>query len=264
MNRLSYILLLLLLPLAASAQDCAVSVADISAQETGVQYVSYPQKTYFVGCGSADVLDTYLSPFSYTGTGAYLAREVQYDHTLHNLSVSGCLTENPFGNVHEYVADIRYGVAHQFTVLNCNGLYVKAGPMASVLFGGILNGRNGNNPTQIKASLTADFSARIGYALRIGRMTLPIQYTIGVPCVGVAFSPDFGQSYYELTLGMFDHNIKFSNFVDAPSMCHRLTVGLPIRKHILKVGYMGRVDQSRYNSLRYHYYTHSLILGFEL
>ncbi len=241
MNRLVFMLLMAVMPL-----------------------IAFAQKTYYVGIGAADVLDTYLSPYSYKGVHVSLAREVQYVHTLHNLSVSAAFADSPAGNVDEYVGDIRYGVAHQFELLNCNGFSLKAGPMGSALLGAIYNSRNGNNPVQAKVALTADFSVRAGYDLRIRNCRFPLQYTLCVPCVGVAFSPNFGQSYYEFSLGVYDRNVKFANVFNSPSLNHRLTVGIPIGDNVLKVGYMGRVDQSVFNHLRYHYYTHSLIIGFEL
>ena len=227
---------------------------------------SYAQeKTYYVGIGAADVMDTYLSPYSYDGIGMSVAREVQYGHTLHNLELSLSSLESMAGNVNEYAGNIRYSIAHQFDLLQVDGLTVKAGPMGTMQAGGVYNERNGNNPGNAHVSLMADLSARVGYDLRLFNRTFPLQYTIAVPVLGIAYSPAFGQSYYEeFILGNADHNIKLAHISNTPSLRHRFTIAIPAGRRFIRIGYEGDYAQSVYNHLRYHNYTHNLVIGLQM
>lgn len=226
-------------------------------------FITYAQeKTYYLGIGSANVMDTYLSPYSYKGFGMSVTREVQYSHTLHTLSFSASSIENKAGNVDAYSGDIRYGIAHQFDIYQADNLTVKAGPMGTMMLGCAYNTRNGNNPANVHSSLMAGASARIDYDLHICGRSFPLQYVIDFPLIGIAYSPNYGQAYYEeFVLGNSDHNIVFAYTGNTPSLRQRLTVAFPAGKHQLRVGYLGQYDQSSYNNLRYHSYSHQFVIG---
>lgn len=230
-----------------------------------LQLIHAQEKTYYLGYGSANVMDTYLSPYSYKGVGMSLTREVQYDHTLHNLTLAASMTESLAGNVNEYAGNLRYSIAHQFGIIKSNCLSIKAGPMGTAQFGGIYNERNGNNPANAHASIMADLSARVDYTLRLFGKVFPLQYTLAVPFAGIAYSPNFGQAYYEeFILGNSDHNIKFAYIGNTPSLRHRITAAIPIGEYFIRIGYEGDYGQSTYNNLRYHNYTHNFVIGFQM
>lgn len=223
------------------------------------------EKTYYIGSGLANVMDTYLSPYSYKGVGMSFTREVQYNHTLHNITLAASMTESLAGNVNEYAGNLRYSIAHQFDLFNSQTLSVKAGPMGTAQFGGIYNERNGNNPANAHASIMADLSARVDYALSLFGKTFPLQFTIAVPFVGIAYSPNFGQAYYEeFILGNSDHNIKFAYIGTTPSVRSRITAAIPVAKHFIRLGYEHNIEQSTYNNLRYHNYTHNFVIGLQM
>jgi hypothetical protein len=137
------------------------------------------------------------------------------------------------------------------------------GPLLSANLGGIWNTRNSNNPGQAKFDICVDLSAMAYYNLRIGKSNILLRYQMNVPFVGAAFSPNYGQSYYEIfSLGHYDHNAVFAHIGNMPSMRHLLTADIPLGRHILRIGYNGQFNQSTFNELRYHSYSHNFMIGF--
>ncbi len=218
-----------------------------------------------VGVGSDNVLDTYLSPYSYTGMRGDLIVEKQYEHTMHRTRAHFGRTENPGNNVYDYDFGVMYSLAHHFRLLHSGGWTLKAGPMGQLILGCVYNDRNGNNPAQAKVSLMAHVSSLVAYGFNISNKPCALEFAIDVPVVGLAYSPQFGQSYYEeFSLGHYDNNCVFANTVNTPSVDYRLLFCFPIGSTRLSVGYNGFVYQTKYNKLRYHAYVHSFIIGIDI
>lgn len=234
-----------------------------------------------IGVGSSNILDSYLSPYNYTGTDIRIQRETMRmtrlwggrvtNQTL--LDVNGAINENHAGNVDEYAGGIRYS---QGWLCNFNGGNIvnpakspdsrwsfAAGLAASGYLGVVYIDRSGNNPAQAKADLMVDATAMVAYRMRITRNCCLWRYQVTMPLMGLAFSPNYGQSYYEaFELKQRDHNIVFANPFNMPSMRHRLTLDIPIRCYTLRVGYVAQFNQSTFNHLKYHQYSHNFMLGF--
>lgn len=241
---------------------CMVMIATcVYAQEINVN----KQKNLYVALGSADILDTYLSPFSYNGTHVAVSYENFKKNDYYDGILSFSKVTNPAGNVNEYAGDLRWRYAKLYDIFNKGDFSVKIGPMAVLDLGVLYNERNGNNPAQGRFSLMADLSSYAQYNLRIGKRKFPIRYLIDVPMIGAAFSPNYGQSYYEIfSMKKTDHNVVFAHVGNTPSLRHRLTFDVPTSKGSISLGYMGIYDQSLYNNLRYHSYSHNFIIGFSL
>lgn len=227
------------------------------------------------GGGWADVYDTYLSPYKYKGGEMRIIRETYRPtkildghikvQTLANFD-AGYL-ENRGGEAHEWFGGFRYSFNWLYgtsTSICNNQLQLMAGTGVSGYLGGIYNTRNGNNPAQGKADVMINLTGKIDYAFNVWNKQYHVNYQFIIPLVGVAFSPNFGQSYYEaFSLGNYDHNVVFAWLGNKPSMQHSLIVSFPVAKNIVCVGYYGEFLQSTWNNLRYHQYSNDILIGWK-
>ena len=226
-----------------------------------------PVKRLLMGIGSANVMDTYLSPYSYK------YNDVRIDIICENLRKKGvdgvglhlATMENMARNVREYDIGLYVQSSYYLLQKSMGAFGVKVGPMGYLYVGGLYNERNGNNPAQARLSLMADLAALATYDFSLWNKNFQLEYSLDIPFVGVAYSPQFGQSYYEqFMLGDYDHNCVFAHFVNTPSIRHRLLLNFPFFNKRWFVGYNGVMDQSKYNGLRYHSYSHQFIIGWKL
>ena len=116
---------------------------------------------------------------------------------------------------------------------------------------------------QARAYLNIAPNASARYLFNIRKMRAAVQYEVALPLLGVLFSPNYGQSYYELfSKGNYDHNIVFTTPFNAPTLRQMLSFDFTVKDHIFRIGYLGDFQQAKVNSLKYHAYSHLIILGY--
>lgn len=231
------------------------------------------------GGGFADMLDTYLSPYNYKGGGVRIIRQTErMTHLWHGhvsyqtqVDVAAQFTKSPARNVNAYSAGVRYTNAWLYNwdirlkerAARKHRLKWEAGLGVSGYLGGMYNSRNGNNPAQAYADLMLDLTGQFHYGFKVKRREWLVRYQVNIPLMGCAFSPRYGQAYYEIFVaGNYDRNVVFANFVNMPSMRHLLTLDIPIRHNYLRIGWAGEFQQASFNGLRYHSYTNDFMIGF--
>ena len=96
----------------------------------------------------------------------------------------------------------------------------------------------------------------------IRKVPFTTRYQTSLPLVGAMFSPRYGQSYYEMSLGNYDRNVCFTYPGNAPCMRHFLTLDFPIAGFTFRAGYLCDIRQSRVNGLRSHIWNHSFMIGY--
>ena len=223
-----------------------------------------------IGVGAAAILDTYLSPEEYSGT------EIRYiSHTIRrrdNRRWSRMLVhqgsfiyaDNRSGNGGEMAGmyTFTYGLHYNWRFLG-GALRVMAGGQADAEAGFVYNTRNGNNPAQARLALNIAPSAAAAYGFRLGRVPVWVRYEASVPLFGLMFSPNYGQSYYEIfSRGDYDHNVVPTTFVCAPSFRQMFTLDFTFGRTTLRLGYLGDFRQAAVNNLKYHTYSNMLLIGF--
>ena len=238
-----------------------------------------------VGAGYTNILDTYLSPEKYRGADlrflSHTRREKDSTQWINQFQHEGNIAyaDNRSGNggIMAGGYTFRYSLLRKWTVgLWRHPLRLLAGGTAAANVGFIYNTRNGNNPANARLSLhiepTVGFDYPIGHPSHTrgiaftpgtcARFPVILHYEASAPLFGVMFSPNYGQSYYELfTRGNYDHNCVPTTFGSTPSLRQMLTIDFSLARVTWRVGYLGTIEQSRVNSLKTHIYTHSLMIG---
>lgn len=222
-----------------------------------------------IGWGYVDMLDTYLSPERYKGWQVnYLSHTTheREDHRISTLSVhqgSFAHADNRAGNANEMQAMYHFAYAWHYNWHFMNRhLNVKAGGMLNTHLGMLYNTRNSNNPIQAKVGLNVAPSVMASYRFSIKNKPLTVRYEADAPLLGMMFSPNYGQSYYEIfSEGNYDHNVVVTHPINALSLRQMLTLDFSLYKTTFRIGYLGDYQQAHVNQLKYHNYSHVLVLG---
>ncbi|MCD8317902.1 MAG: DUF3316 domain-containing protein [Paraprevotella sp.] len=251
---------ILLFPVSGQAQE----------EESPLPENRYTTHATLFGIGHSNLYETYLSPSAYTGPQLSVLHEtLRKTHWLDGRITTQSVLDgffsyasNKAGNSNEMGGKINYAIGWHYNWLIAGKLRLMAGGDVHGGLGAIYNTRNSNNPVQAKAEADIGASLIAIYPFYIKKVPFTVRYQIGVPLIGAMFSPHYGQSYYEMSLGNYDHNICFTYPGNAPSMRHFLTLDFPIAGFTFRAGYFCDIRQSRVNGLRSHIWNHSFMLGY--
>lgn len=242
-----------------------------SAQEDSLKATRYVMRSTLIGAGKANVFDTYLSPIEYEGPGVRLMHESMRMTRLMDgkvslqslLQVNFSYTKNPSktGKMYAGLVNWNYALHYQFRI--DDRLKILFGPMLDLNGGFIYNVRNSNNPAQAKAYANIDASAMLIYKFKIAGYPMAVRYQANLPLLGAMFSPEYGESYYEMfSLGNDGKHVVFTSLHNNPSLRQMLTLDIPVRRLVMRVGYVCDLQQAKVNSLKTHVYSHDFMVGF--
>ena len=127
----------------------------------------------------------------------------------------------------------------------------------------IYNLRNSNNPINAKLYTNLGASGIAMYRFRIKGHPFTLRYQLNIPLLGIMFSPEYGQPYYDMSLSSdWNKNINFTSIHNQPSLRQFLTLDFPIESTNLRIGYVCDIQQAKVNNLKSHIWSHTLMLGF--
>lgn len=279
------------LTLIACHLSLVVSLAQ-STKQTGLG--SLAQSSMQIGFGPTDVLDTYLSQEKFKGEGITIftlseRRGIEIIETqdgdgqpvifprkwstIVQNQVNLSMSEDRDANKSMMEGTYNFYIGRYRSLIGAPSekFHVQAGALANATLGFLYNTRNGNNPVQARVGLQLMPSAVGTWKFRmfkvkdsasnIGKASL--RYELDVPLVGVAFSPNYGQSYYEIfTKDNYDHNVVPTTFVSEPTFRQQLTLSCRVNRRLtLQLGYLGDYQQLQVNNLKQHVYSHRLMIG---
>ena len=244
----------------------------VGAQEDSLRATRYVMRSTLFGVGHSNVFETYLSPLEYTGTEVRFLHESMRMTRLLGGKVSGqsliqvnaSYNKNISQTAEMYAGLVNwsYALHYQFR-MNDDKLKILVGPMLDLNGGVVYNRRNSNNPAQAKAYGGLGASGMLIYKFRIARYPLTVRYQANLPLLGVMFSPEYGESYYEnFSLGNGGRNVVFTSLHNNPSLRQMVTLDFPIRNVTMRVGYVCDIQQSKVNNLKSHAYSHDFMIGF--
>ena len=231
--------------------------------------------------GTANSLDTYLSPLTYRGTELRFTSQTVHNRPLRNWTYSlthGLRLARETMRTNDGVRlEGGYDVSCSWqrkivnrTVGYWGRLMVTAGAGVDATVGFRYNAQNSNNPAQAEAAvcftpaMAADWRFFLVSPKSGRRRALGLRYEAAVPLVGMMFSPAFGQSYYEIfSRGNYDHNLCTIWVGNAPSLRQRLLFNFKLLKRHFFIGYEGDYRQARVNDIKYHRYTNAAVLGWQ-
>lgn len=224
-----------------------------------------------IGIGKVNVLDTYLSPEEYNGkefryfslterdNGSNISRELV--HQIHFLYLHNRTNINSeLGCWYNFQYNIHYKLL-DFTI-GKGKLTMKIGGGIDTNLGALYNIRNSNNPAQAYINVNIAPNIIINYLLHIKGHPILLQYEGQTSIIGLAFTPNYGQSYYEIfSKKNYDNNIVFTTLISTPSTRQYISADYTIHHTTIRLGYALDIQQTKLNDLKYHSWSNLFIIG---
>jgi len=223
-----------------------------------------------LGVGSSNILDTYINQEKFSGIGfsyLYIKERARADKRWnsvveHELDLSTTKDRSEDNQMIEGSYNLYWGRYYHWQLFG-DRLLVQAGGLANANLGFLYDMTTSNNPAQARLSLNLMPAAIATYRFPLFGKQFVLRYELNVPLVGVMFSPNYGQSYYEIfNRGNYDHNIVPTTFISAPTFRQMLSFDWRAsEKWSFRVGYLGNYQQAEVNNLKQHIYAHRAMIG---
>jgi len=264
-NKIATLLVLLIL----SALPIILKAQFISGDTINRCHIKVSCTTH--GISILNNLDTYLSGYNYHGAGYSYNHENFRDARLgrhkfkYQTLFGGTIGTTELFDSKQYTLLLKHSWSgyHPFKINE--RLQLLAGAQIQLSGGALYIPTNGNNLVSVKLHTSLAATSMAIYKIPLRTRKITTRYQIDVPLIGVAFSPAFGQSYYEIFgLGNYDNILHLIHPFNAPSWRHTLSADVPLGKKqstILRASYIADIFQSEINELRTHIYNHTFSIG---
>ena len=208
-------------------------------------------QSHMIGVGPSRILDTYISQEKYSGVGiTYLyirAGKKPYkrwqNNIEHEVDLSKTRDRSHTTSMLEGNYNLYWGRVVSLTsrssmtsmasrtsrtsISSQNGFHLQAGLAANVNLGFLYDMSTSNNPAQARFALYLMPVGIATYGFNIKEQHFSLRYELNLPLVGLMFSPNYGQSYYEIfSRGNYDHNIVPMNNLKSHIYTHRFVIGI--------------------------------------
>lgn len=185
---------------------CLLFVETSEAQDSLPRPVT---SVYRLEVGATNARSTYLSPLRYSGTlwgasGEWMkAFQKNPEHLIMtfaaDINYRNMLNPPHSARMLGFDASFNWGMAYRWHM--ANNLQLAAGALLDITGGALYLTRNGNNPVTVLASAGFDIDLSLSYHFRIGKLPVLITDRLLIPSIGAFFSPQYGETFYEIYLG---------------------------------------------------------------
>lgn len=223
------------------------------------------------GVGRVSLLDTYLSPLTYTGTDFALNHHTERlahwgkGHVIVKAQYGGhyAYAQSPTDDGKEMDAELTFSGGWYYNWHLTEHWRLAAGGLLELSGGFTYNTRNSNNPAQGRLGTALLASGMAEYYFSFFKKRATIRLQLDGQLMGAQFSPTYGQSYYEIfSLGHTGGIIHFTHPGNCPSARAQLHVMLPIKRSCVSVGYQADIRQSELGGLKRHAWRNVLMIGY--
>ena len=233
-------------------------------------HIKVSSSTY--GTASICNYDTYLSDQYYYGGGLYYGHEnFRYARTgtymwKYRTDFNALLGTATCYDSYQYTLMLDRTWSGYHTFNKSKKCDILVGPIIEVAGGAIYMPGNSNNPVsaKLRSSLGGSGMLLLRYPMRTKSLTIRMQLDIAL--IGAAFSPEYGESYYEIFgLGNYDDIIHFTHIGNAPSWKLSASVDIPLgkkQKNIMRLSWSMKSYESKINNLETYQSSTPISLGF--
>jgi hypothetical protein len=128
--------------------------------------------------------------------------------------------------------------------------------------GGRLIIRNQNNPCSLNWNTNLWVSVMGYYHLHLWKRTFTFREHFAMPFVGMMFSPDYMQTYYEIfSLGHADNILKFTSFGERLAWRNKISVDVPVSFCTFRLGFLAERSVTEVNQLETRSMNLSVLMG---
>lgn len=226
---------------------------------------------YSIAVGRSSVLDTYLSQQRYSG----LAVRFDYERlqamrfnperwTMQmQFGIDYSYPKNMVKNhvMHALMANFSWGMMHRWRDVGLKNLTFTLGGETAFNGGVIYSQINSNNPVSAKIRWHIGLSGSAIYNFKLKNLPITLRYEATLPLLGVFFSPEYDESFYEIYLGNTKNLAHFGSWGNRFDMVNKLYADFHFGSTSLRIGYRGTVERSWVCNLNTQIYTNTFILG---
>ena len=225
--------------------------------------------SYSLEWGSTTIVDTYLSPLKYNGQSLSLAGSwlkamrqnpqrliMSFDASIH---ASQALSPAKNSRLYEMGIGFSWSMLHRWRPID--GLQLAAGGSTMLDVGAIYLARNSNNPVSAQASIDIALAGMASYTFKIGKLPIKVSDRLSLPIVGAFFSPDYGETYYEIYLGNHSGLAHYGWWGNHFRIDNLLSADISLGSVALRLGYRMNIKSSFVNNINTRINSHALVVG---
>lgn len=224
---------------------------------------------YNVEVGRRHVLSTYLSPFSYRGTGMGLSGywtkmlPVNPEHLAMDFELRGVMGSllNPARTARELDFTAAFDWGLQWKKRLPHNFIVGVGGNIGIYGGVFYLPRNGNNPASAQFATGIGLVGSAGWHTRIGRLPVLFSDRLVVPLMSGFFMPGYGETYYEIYLGNHGGLAHLGWPGNRFGIDNHISATLDFGRTSLQLGYRFSMQNTQANNLVNRVFNHAFVIG---